>query len=248
MTTFLFWMPGGCAFSGRSRVGFRRGSSFLSLLQLSAVHLRKVRDTRLPNILVSGPPSSVIFLTLALPGIRNLFSILLFKNSPQKIPSSRTRHQRSPRFHELAYFTISLHYKSISLTRCHDFSPLAPPTPRRARPLDRLTSGVNSPSNHLRPPLLGYPKVRKVIPPGSPGGLPHRTLDPPFTPPMGSSRLGLPPSNHSPPVASPLHALFGLSAFRTPLSLVGINVRSQNRRGSVTRYTLKSGPARRLLE
>lgn len=187
---------------------------------------------------MSPPPSS-------LPSAVLIISILPLKNTTtKKIPSSRTRHRRSPRLHELAYFTTSLHDKLISLTRCHDFSPAAPPSLPRARLLDRLTNAVNSPNNPLRLPTPGHPKVRKVIPPGSPSALPHRIQAPPFTHSMADTRPGLPPLNPSASVASPLHVLSVSSAFRMPSSLVGTIAISQNRRGSVTHCAPASGPAR----
>ena len=55
---------------------FDAGCSFLSLLHLSAVHLRKVRHTRLPIVLHEAPKYSssktIISLTRALIGPHNL--------------------------------------------------------------------------------------------------------------------------------------------------------------------------------
>ena len=155
------------------------------------------------------------------------------------------RPRRSPCFLELAYFTVSLRDKSISLvTGYHDFSPVAPPTAPRARPLSRLTNGVNSPSNRLPlPPRIsegseGYPSwLPERPPPPDPGSTIHSC--------NGQSTPGLTPVDSPFSVGrKPTYIPFVPSAFRTPLSLVRINARSRNTRSSATHCALESGPVR----
>lgn len=187
--------------------------------------------TRLPNI----PPQRPLSPLLA-PSSAPIISI-------QRVEKLQKNQRDTNALHAFtsSLILLSLHDKTILLTICHDFSPVALLTLPRAH----LTNAVNFPNSPPCLPTHGYPRVRKVTPPGFPGALPHQTQDPPYTPPMASTPLGLPPLNHSTLVGSPLHAPFVSSAFRMPPNLVGI--RSQNNRASPILSVPASGPGRRLL-